>query len=119
MSTESAHTDPSTGGDTGGGPYGPGAGSGGPFGFGAPDRPLFRPHDRGMLTGTAAGIASYFGVDPTIVRVAFVALAVLGGAGLPLYLAAWLLIPEEGADHSIAAHLLGHARATFGPTYPA
>jgi phage shock protein PspC (stress-responsive transcriptional regulator) len=84
-----------------------------------PNRTLYRPRDQGMLTGTAAGIASYLGMDPTIVRVIFVALAVLGGAGLPLYLAAWLLMPEEGTERSIAADLLGHAKATFGVTNPA
>lgn len=58
-------------------------------------------HDR-MLTGAAAGLARYFGVDVTIVRVAFVVLTVAGGAGIPLYLAGLLLIPEEGSDQSMA-----------------
>ena len=58
-------------------------------------------HDR-MLTGVAAGTARYFGADVTIVRVAFVVLTVVGGAGIPLYLAGLLLIPEEGSDQSIA-----------------
>jgi phage shock protein PspC (stress-responsive transcriptional regulator) len=63
---------------------------------------LRRPiHDR-MLTGVAAGLAEYFGVDVRIVRVAFVVLTVAGGAGIPLYLAGLLLIPEEGSDRSIA-----------------
>jgi phage shock protein C len=66
-----------------------------------------------MLTGTAAGIASHLGVDPTVVRVGFVVLALLGGAGVPLYLAAWLLIPEEG-ERPIAQDLIEHARVTFG-----
>ena len=61
-----------------------------------------------MLAGVAAGIADWFGVDVTAVRVAFVVLAVLGGAGVPLYLAAWLLIPEEGAEYSVAEDLLHH-----------
>ena len=62
---------------------------------------LRRPiHDR-MLTGVAAGLAEYFGVDVTLIRVAFVVVTVVGGAGIPLYLAGLLLIPEEGSDHSI------------------
>lgn len=67
-----------------------------------PERAAFRRpiHDR-MLTGVAAGLAGYFGVDVTIVRVAFVVLTVVGGAGIPLYLAGLLLIPEEGSDQSI------------------
>ena len=68
---------------------------------------LRRPiHDR-MLTGVAIGLAGYVGVDVMIVRVAFVVLTVVGGAGIPLYLAGLLLIPEEGRDQSIAGVLIG------------
>src|SRR5215469_5057918 len=63
---------------------------------------LFRPlHDR-MLAGVAAGIANYLGVDVTIVRIVLAVLVFVGGAGIPVYLAGWLLIPEEGAERSIA-----------------
>jgi phage shock protein PspC (stress-responsive transcriptional regulator) len=65
---------------------------------GAVRRPI---RDR-MLTGVAAGLAEYFGMGVTIVRIAFVVLTVVGGAGIPLYLAGLLLIPEEGRDQSIA-----------------
>jgi phage shock protein PspC (stress-responsive transcriptional regulator) len=54
----------------------------------------------------AAGVARYFGVDPVIVRIAFVILTVVGGAGIPLYLAGLLLIPEEGSDQSLAGSLI-------------
>jgi phage shock protein PspC (stress-responsive transcriptional regulator) len=56
-----------------------------------------------MLAGVASGVARYFGLDVTVVRIIFAVLAVVGGAGLPLYLAGWLLIPDEGADQSIAS----------------
>ena len=46
-----------------------------------------------MLTGVAIGLAGYVGVDVMIVRVAFVVLTVVAGAGIPLYLAGLLLIP--------------------------
>ena len=70
-------------------------------------RPLFRrAYDGRMLGGVAAGIADYFAVDVTIVRVAFVVLTFLGGAAVPIYLALLLLVPEEGSDESIAASLL-------------
>ena len=62
-----------------------------------------------MVAGVAAGAAEYFDLDVTVVRIAFVALAFLGGAGIPVYLAAWLLVPEEGADASIAEDFLGHS----------
>jgi phage shock protein PspC (stress-responsive transcriptional regulator) len=68
--------------------------------------PLRRPvHDR-MLAGVASGIADYLGVDPTFVRIAIVVLTFIGGAGIPLYLAGWLLIPEEGSDQSLASELV-------------
>jgi phage shock protein PspC (stress-responsive transcriptional regulator) len=68
--------------------------------------------DRGrMLAGVAVGLADYFDVDPTIVRVGFVALAFLGGLAVPLYLAGWLLIPDEDTDVSVAEELLARERA--------
>ena len=59
-----------------------------------------------MLGGVAAGIARYLRVDVTVVRIVFAVLAIMGGAGIPLYLAGWLLIPEEGAQQSIASDLI-------------
>ena len=72
-----------------------------------PERALLRRSytDR-MLGGVAGGLARYFNVDPMIVRIAFVVLTVVGGAGIPLYLAGLLLIPEEGSDQSIAGSLI-------------
>jgi phage shock protein PspC (stress-responsive transcriptional regulator) len=68
--------------------------------------------DRGrMLAGVAVGLADYFDVDPTIVRVGFVALTFLGGLAVPLYLAGWLLIPDEDSDVSVAEELLARERA--------
>ena len=64
-----------------------------------------------MLAGVAAGLADYFDIDPTLVRIGFVALALLGGLALPLYVAGWLLIPEEDADQSVAEELLARERA--------
>jgi phage shock protein PspC (stress-responsive transcriptional regulator) len=68
-------------------------------------RDLRRPVDGRLLGGVAAGTARYLGTDVNIVRLVFVALALLGGAALPLYVAGWLLIPEDGADQSIAGEL--------------
>ncbi len=71
----------------------------------ADPRPLYRPFQDRMLAGVAAGIAQYAGIDATIVRIALAVLTVLGGAGVPLYIAGWLLIPEEGATQSIASDI--------------
>ena len=85
--------------------------AGPPFGPG-PQRPVLRRaiQDR-MVAGVAAGLAGYLGVDVMIVRVAFVVLTVFSGAGIPLYLAGLLLIPEEGSEQSIAGSLLESLRS--------
>jgi phage shock protein PspC (stress-responsive transcriptional regulator) len=67
---------------------------------------LRRPFQDRMVAGVAAGIARYFGVDVTIVRIAFAVLTVIGGAGIPLYLAGLLLIPDEGSNQSIASSII-------------
>ena len=69
-------------------------------------QPLCRPIQDRMLAGVAAGIARYLGVDATIVRIVFAVLVVTGGIGVPIYLAGWLLIPEEGSEQSIASELI-------------
>jgi phage shock protein PspC (stress-responsive transcriptional regulator) len=71
--------------------------------------PLRRSIDGRMIGGVAAGLAAHFALEVTLVRAALVVLAILGGAGLALYLAAWLLIPEEGTDRSIATGAFNHA----------
>lgn len=50
------------------------------------------------LTGLCAGVAQHWGVDPVLIRVGWVLLALSGGIGLVLYLAGWLLIPIEGSE---------------------
>jgi phage shock protein PspC (stress-responsive transcriptional regulator) len=61
-----------------------------------------------MIAGVAAGLADYLDVDPTLVRIGFVVLALMGGIALPLYLAGWLLIPDEGSEQSMAEEMLSH-----------
>jgi phage shock protein PspC (stress-responsive transcriptional regulator) len=64
-----------------------------------------------VVAGVAAGLARYLGVDVMIIRLAFVVLAIFGGAGIPLYLAGLLLIPEDGSDRSIASSLIESLRS--------
>ncbi|WP_153395568.1 PspC domain-containing protein [Ornithinicoccus halotolerans] len=61
---------------------------------------LRRGEDR-WLAGVCSGVAHRLGIDPAIVRVAFVLLALLGGFGVSLYLLGWLLVPE----HDTPPHL--------------
>ncbi len=48
------------------------------------------------VAGVAGGIARHLDIDPLIVRVAFVVLSLFGGAGLIVYAACWILLPEDG-----------------------
>jgi phage shock protein PspC (stress-responsive transcriptional regulator) len=65
------------------------------------ERPLCRPVQGRIFGGVAEGVARYTDIDVSIVRVAIAVLALLGGTGVLAYVAAWLLIPEEGAETSL------------------
>lgn len=58
------------------------------------ERRLLRRTDNRMIAGVAAGLADFLGIDPTIVRLVFVVLALLGGGGLLLYLVMWIIVPK-------------------------
>ena len=64
-----------------------------------------------MVAGICAGVAGYTGLDVTVVRVIVTVVSVLtGGAGALAYLAAWMIIPDEGEKTSIAQDILGKKR---------
>jgi phage shock protein PspC (stress-responsive transcriptional regulator) len=77
----------------------------------ASERTLQRSCSERMVAGVAGGLAEYLDADPMLVRLGFVALTLLGGAGIPLYLAAWLLVPEQCAGESVAEGFVHHRRA--------
>ena len=56
---------------------------------------LYRSRTNRQLAGVCGGLAEYFGVDPTIVRILFVLFALMGGPGLILYIILALIVPEE------------------------
>ncbi len=57
---------------------------------------LYRSRTNRMLAGVAGGIAEYFGWDPTLVRLGVVVALIFGHVvTFILYLAAWLIIPEQ------------------------
>ena len=64
---------------------------------------LYRTREGRVVAGVCAGIAAYFGIDPTLVRLAFALFTIFGGAGVLLYLVAWIVIPEEDGDGSSIA----------------
>jgi phage shock protein C len=58
-------------------------------------RKLYRSKTDRKVAGVCGGLAQYFNIDPTLIRVLFVVLAVLGGSGLVLYVALWIIVPNE------------------------
>jgi len=55
---------------------------------------LFRNPDDKVLGGVASGLAAYFGIDPTVIRLLFVLTIFFGGAGLIIYIVLWLITPQ-------------------------
>lgn len=88
-----------------------------PFGSGffswIRDLGISRSEDR-WFAGVAGGIAAKAGIDPLIVRGVFVVLALLGGPGVLLYLAGWLLLP--GSDGRIHLEEMLRGRSSAGMT---
>ena len=61
------------------------------------------------VAGLCSGLAQHWGIDPVLVRVGWVLLALSGGIGLVLYLAGWLLIPVEGSDKAPVDDFFGES----------
>ena len=56
---------------------------------------LTRPRDDRIIAGVCSGIGRHFNIDPTIVRIVFVASLFLPGPQILIYLVAWLLMPDD------------------------
>ncbi|HEV3463290.1 MAG TPA: PspC domain-containing protein, partial [Actinomycetota bacterium] len=76
-------------------------------------RRLTRRTDNKILAGVASGIAAYLGIEPWIVRIGFVILVPFGGFGILAYLIAWLLVPVEGSQQSLAGDVLRRPPSGF------
>lgn len=63
------------------------------------DEKLKRSADDRMLAGVAGGLAEYLDIDPVLVRILFVIIALLGGgfAGILIYVVLWIIMPEQDA----------------------
>jgi phage shock protein PspC (stress-responsive transcriptional regulator)/predicted membrane protein len=79
------------------------------LGNGATKR-LERSRSDRKLAGVAGGLARYFDIHPAVYRVGFVVLTLLGGAGILIYLAAALVMPDEGHEDSFATAALRNRR---------
>ncbi|MEQ4205087.1 PspC domain-containing protein [Actinopolymorpha sp. B9G3] len=107
-----------TGTDTGaesgtdpGAPAGSGTGTGrGQDQLRAELRSLRRARDGRLLAGVCAGLGPRLQIDPVVLRVVGVILALFGGVGVLLYAAGWLLVPDDGEDLSILEQQLGRRR---------
>lgn len=76
----------------------------------------YRLPQRGHVAGVAAGIGYRYGVDPVLIRVALVVGTIFGGAGIVLYLAAWLLFSRAGDSASPAESLMGKGNSSESNT---
>ncbi|WP_438318030.1 PspC domain-containing protein [Candidatus Caldatribacterium sp. SIUC1] len=59
------------------------------------EKRLYRSRRDRILGGVCGGIAEYFGLDPSLVRIVAVLLILVGGGAILAYIIAWILIPEE------------------------
>ncbi|MGY2008759.1 PspC domain-containing protein [Nocardia gipuzkoensis] len=78
-------------------------------------RPVRLPR-QGPVAGVAAGFARRYEIDPVLVRVAFVVSTIFGGAGIVLYLLAWLLLSAVGDQASAAESLVGKGSSSQSQT---
>jgi phage shock protein C len=70
------------------------------------EKTLYRSRTNRMLGGVAGGIAEYFVIDPTLIRIGFVILGLaLNGVGIVAYLLAWLIIPEAPLTADVASDI--------------
>ena len=58
------------------------------------EKRLTRSTSERMIAGVAGGLAQYFNMDPTLIRILFVLFGLAGGPGLVVYLIMWLVMPE-------------------------
>jgi phage shock protein C len=68
---------------------------------GAEPRVLRRVKDDRVIGGVCGGLGRYLGIDPVLLRIAFVVLAIAGGGGLLLYIVSWILIPQEKGGEAL------------------
>lgn len=71
----------------------------------APSQPrlLRRSREDRVIAGVCGGLGRYLGIDPVLLRIAFVVLALVGGGGVLLYLVSWILIPIERPGEELGA----------------
>jgi phage shock protein C len=58
---------------------------------------LYRSAKDRVVSGVCGGLADYFDIDPLLIRIIFIILALSGGLGILIYLAAWIIIPRQNS----------------------
>jgi phage shock protein PspC (stress-responsive transcriptional regulator) len=71
---------------------------------------LYRSTTDRKIAGVCGGLAEYFDIDPVLVRAVFVALALIGGLGLLLYVLLWIAVPRQPRQAGGGA--MGQARSS-------
>ena len=56
---------------------------------------LYKSNQNKIIDGVCAGIAEYFGIDPTLIRLGWVLLCAMGGSGFLAYIIAAIIIPRR------------------------
>ena len=59
------------------------------------EKRLFRKDQGKMLSGVCNGVADYFKVDPTLIRLGWVIFSCMGGSGILAYIIATLIVPSD------------------------
>jgi phage shock protein PspC (stress-responsive transcriptional regulator) len=67
---------------------------------------LCRRRDGRLVAGVCTGLAAYFGIHVTLIRLAFAVYTIFWGLGVLIYLVAWVVVPEEGEEASIVEGLI-------------
>ncbi len=78
---------------------------------------LYRPRNDRMIAGVCAGIGNYLNIDPTLIRLGLLLLAIWGGGGILAYIIAWVVIPEEPLP-SPTSDLMMPGQAPMPPSAP-
>lgn len=63
-----------------------------------PVKKLYRSRTQSMIAGVCGGLAEYFNVDPTWVRLLFVLVLLLGGSSILIYIIMWIIVPLEPSN---------------------
>ena len=63
------------------------------------EKKLYRSKTEKKLAGVCGGLAKYFNIDPTLIRLGLVAFCLLGGSGILAYIICAFVIPEEPSDY--------------------